>query len=540
MPPPNPVRAGWAYLRGEDLKVRPPAPETAAAPPLGTAQQKLYYDPLPPAQYTYSMIGPYGPLIHGPGAYAMYGGYNGVPIASNSAVFACLAVIAKAYWAAPLRVFRTAADGQEEWLNDHPFQEFADDPHQGLTKREVDWWRLVMVHVHGNAYFRKVRAGAGNPRYVQLLSPTRMLPVTTKEDRDRGVFISHYRHEYESAKYEDLPTEDIVHFRLGVDDNDHRLGCSPLQRVIREVSSDEEAMRFTQALLSNMGAVGLVVTLPPSIPMTRDEAEELRQRIDDKFANDGRGRTTVLTNGATMTQTGFNPQQLSLKDAHRIPEERIAAVLGVHPMVAGLGAGLDRSTFSNFEEARDALYEQTIVPLYDADAETWQKHLLRPDFDTDKAVRVRYDISDVRALQEDQNEIYARLSMAVEKKWLLRNEARAEVGFPPVDGWDEEDTQSAADAAAALADALPAPAPPPPQLPSGDEGEDEEERAPAAGNRRSRAARVGERKALSTRAFPALYDAMVELARPGLERDLSAYFRGQEQRVLRRAKRAEG
>jgi HK97 family phage portal protein len=217
---------------------------------------------------------------------------------------------------------------------------------------------------------------------------------------------------------------------MGVDDNDHRLGMSPLQRVIREVCSDEEAMRFTQALLTNMGAVGLVVTLPPNVPMTREEAEELRGRIDDKFAADGRGRTTVLTNGATMTQTGFNPQQLNLKDAHRIPEERIAAVLGVHPMVAGLGAGLDRSTFSNFEEARDALYEQTVVPLYEADAETWQKHLLRPDFDTNKAVSVRYDISDVRALQEDQNDIYARLSMAVEKKWITRNEGRTPCPSP--------------------------------------------------------------------------------------------------------------
>jgi HK97 family phage portal protein len=479
--------------------------------------------------FSYNMIGPNGPLIHGPGAYAMYGGYSGAPIASNSAVFACLAVIAKAYWAAPLRVYRTDADGQDEWLNDHPFQAFADDPHEGLTKREVDWWRLVMVHVHGNAYFRKVRTGSGAPRFVQLISPTRVVPITTKEDRDRGIFISHYRHEYESAKYEDIPVEDVVHFRMGVDDNDHRLGMSPLQRVIREVCSDEEAMRFTQALLTNMGAVGLVVTLPPNVPMTREEAEELRGRIDEKFANDGRGRTTVLTNGATMTQTGFNPQQLNLKDAHRIPEERIAAVLGVHPMVAGLGAGLDRSTFSNFEEARDALYEQTVVPLYEADAETWQKHLLRPDFDTNKAVSVRYDISDVRALQEDQNDIYARLSMAVEKKWITRNEARAEVGFPPIEGWDEEDTQSAADAAAALADAMPVPALPPPG-----EGDDEAGAAPPRNERRMRL--VAQRKAQALGAFPGLLDAIHDLAVPALQSDLEAYYAQQRARISGRLK----
>jgi phage portal protein BeeE len=277
-------------------------------------------------------------------------------------------------------------------------------------------------------------------------------------------------------------------------------------------------MAFTESLLRNMGAVGLVVTLPPNVPMTREEAEDLRQRIDDKFANEGRGRTSVLTNGATMTQTGFSPQAMSLKDIHRIPEERIAAVLGVHPMVAGLGAGLERSTFSNYAEARDALYEQTIVPLYEADAATWEKHVLRPDFDTDKAVHVRYDTTDVAALQDDLNEVYVRLSLAVEKKWIKRNEARSEVGLPPVEGWDEEDEAPPP---------VPMLPPPPPGADGGDAGATPEERA----------RRVAERKARALRAFPGLLDAVHDLAAPMAERDLATYLEGQRARVTSRLKR---
>ena len=524
----NPVAAGialaasTAYLDARD---------TAALAP-GSAQQKLYYYEQPFIRYTWNMVDYTGPLVTGPGASAYYGGYSAAPVASNSAVFACLGVITKAHQEAPLRVYRRTQDGKEEWLRDHPFQEFVDDPHEGLTPLEVDWWRLVAVAVHGNAYLRKVRAGAGNPAGVELLSPTRTAPITTREDQARGVFVSRYRYEYEPGKWEDLPREDIIHFRMGVDDNDHRLGCSPLQRVIREVCTDAEAMAFTEALLKNTGAAGLVVTQQPGgAPMTKAQAEELKERVDAAFAGSNRGKTAVLAGGADIKQLGLSPQAMNLKDMHRLPEERIAAVLGVHPMVAGLGAGLERSTFSNFEEARDALFEQTILPLYAAEVATWTKQVLRPDFDTDRDVFLKYDTTDVRALQEDQNDIYERLSVAVEKKWITRNEARSEVGFPPIDGWDEEDTQSAADAAAALADATPAP----PQLPA-PQDEDEEDEAPA-NTRRSRPTGAAEQKALSVRAFPALYDAMVELARPGLERDLSAYFRGQEMRVLRRARR---
>src|SRR5688572_7742538 len=108
----NPVRAVYDYLRGEDLKVRTPtAGSQPAAPPTpaqAAAEQKLWLWNHPGALFTSTMYGATGPLVHGPLAWKLYGGAAGwPPIASNSAVFACLAVIAKAYQEAPLRVFRT-------------------------------------------------------------------------------------------------------------------------------------------------------------------------------------------------------------------------------------------------------------------------------------------------------------------------------------------------------------------------------------------------------------------------------------------------
>lgn len=533
----NPLRAVRDYLRGEDLKVRPPVVSQPARPPTlaqAAAEQKLWLWDHPGSLFTSTMYGPNGPLVHGPLAWKLYGeSYGQVPIASNSAVFACLAVIAKGFMEAPLRVFRRQQDGQDEWLQDHPFQAVVDDPHPGLTPPELTWWRLVQVHVHGNAYLRKIRSGSGQPVEYWPLSPIKMRPVTTDADRKQGVFISHYAHEYEPSKYEDIPVRDIVHFRLGVDDRDHRLGCSPLQYAIREVASDVEASEYTAALLRNMGAVGLVVTLPQGVPVTPEQAELLRERIDATFTKDGRGRTSIMTNGATMAQMGFDPQKMNMDGAHRLSEERVAAVLGVHPMVAGLGAGLSRSTFSNYEEARDALFEQTIIPLYTADAATWQKQVLRPDFDTNPDVRCRYDLTDVRALQEDQNEIFERLSVAVGKKpFMTRNEARSEVGLLPVEGWDEQDTQP----------------PPVPVLPDGGNGDDgggggdEEERPalpPPAAEERMRRLLAGQRgssgqKAIGLGAFPGLMDAVQALAEPALVADLEAYLHGQGERVQRR------
>ena len=77
-------------------------------------------------------------------------------------------------------------------------------------------------------------------------------------------------------------------------------------------------------------------------------------------------------------------------------------------------------------------------PLWRLVAATYTKQLLRPDFDADRAMRLRFDLTDVRALQEDVNEVYARISVAVEKGWMTKDEARAEVGLDPLpDGLGE-------------------------------------------------------------------------------------------------------
>jgi hypothetical protein len=168
------------------------------------------------------------------------------------------------------------------------------------------------------------------------------------------------------------------------------------------------------------------------------------------------------------------------------------------------------------------------VPLWRADAATFRKQLLVPDFAGTPDLRLKYDLNDVRALQEDQNQIYARLTEAVKAKWLKRNEARAEVGFDPIDGWDEEDEQSALDAATALADAMPTPA-----LPDG-EPQEEEEAPPRNQPRQQRALPSPQRKAQGLGAIPGLLDAVHDLTAPLVERDLEAYLQGQKRRVQSR------
>ena len=128
-----------------------------------------------------------------------------------------------------------------------------------------------------------------------------------------------------------------------------------------------------------------------------------------------------------VTPLGFDPQQMDVKALRRIPEERVSAVLGVPAIVAGLGAGLDRSTFANMAEAREMAYESNIIPNQRLFAADLTSQLL-PEWDATGKQRVAWDYKAVRVLQEDQNKLWVRVDTAVRGGWLTVARAQEMVG----------------------------------------------------------------------------------------------------------------
>jgi HK97 family phage portal protein len=372
-------------------------------------------------------------LVHGPGATELLAG----PRASstNSAVVACLAAITTAYPEAPLKVFKIKPD-ERTALPDHALTRFLTMPNPFLPLEALLSYVQWCKRVDGNAYLRKIRSGndiTGNVVQLWPITPTRIEPRTIK---DSGDFISFYRYYLAPGKYEDIAPENVVHFRLGLDDRDHRVGCSPLKSLFREVSTDERASAFSDTLLANFAVPGLSATYPAdATPLTQAQADEVKARIRAAYSGDNVGDVAVLVGGMKLDQHGWSPEQLDLKGLHRLPEERISAVLQVPAIVAGLGAGLDRSTFSNVREAREMFTEMNLVPSWRADAAVLNAQL-KPDFVSDPTIRLEFDLDEVRALQDDQNAKATRIDTLVRGGQLTINEGRAEMGFDAIDGGD--------------------------------------------------------------------------------------------------------
>ena len=354
---------------------------------------------------------------------------SSVDTAGNSAVFACLQAIATAVAEPELTVYEVS-DGERIALDDTELGRLLAAPNPHLSLDTLLAYLSTCLHVDGNAYWRKLRAGhptRGNVVELWPIAAGRIEPITTSGSGD---YISYYRYTAESnGRQESIPTENVVHFRYGLDDDDHRLGCAPLKRLVREISSDAQATRYADRLLANLAINGLSLSFDKeSPPIDQATADELKTRIIAAYGGDNVGSAAVLSPGATLTALGFSPEQLDMKTLHRVPEERISAVLGVPAIVAGLGAGLDRSTYANVREAREMFTESKMVPLWAALAATMTMSLV-PDFYPADQVVIDFDLSDVRALADDENAAAVRLQTLVAAGILTVDEARAELGL---------------------------------------------------------------------------------------------------------------
>jgi len=345
----------------------------------------------------------------------------------SAIIMACMRWIQRTFPEAPLMLSKRDTEGSWEEVYSHKMLDMADSPNPYYDGILLEMTTLADFVLDGNAYWYKLRSAAGRTAQLWWLPSSTVEP---KWPRDGTAFLTHYDYRPGAAAPLEIPPEDIVHFRDGFDPSNIRKGMSPLKSLFREVFTDDEAANMTAALMKNLGIPGLVISPAGAGTASTADAAELKQWFKDNFTGDKRGDPLVMSSATDVKPFGFTPKDMTLRELRRIPEERISAVLGVPAIVAGLGAGLDRSTYSNYAEAREAAYESTIIPLQRIMASVIKRQFLR-EYETDlQGWRVGFDLSGVRILQEDENKKSKRISELVNDGLVQVSDGQRMLGVP--------------------------------------------------------------------------------------------------------------
>lgn len=348
-------------------------------------------------------------------------------VSCNSAVVICLGKIANVFPEPRLEVVERQSDGTWKPIEDHPALDLLSEPNQLDDFGSLSTAWAMSYKVDGNSYFILTRSRGGQPVQIDYVNPDQIRP----ESESKRVAIERYVYSVDGDEIPYSPT-DVIHWRDGKDRNNPRLGQSRLKKLVGEIASDNEATTYTAAILHNMGIVGGMLTSddPEAMPATPEQVEKIRAHWRDKTTGAHRGDIIVPTWKAKYQDIGRSPEQMALDKIRQVPEARIAAVLDVPAAVAGLVAS-GEPKYANYAEAREAFWEECVVPLHTRFCGGLTRYLL-PQFGDQirgaKRRRFRYNYDEVKAFQPDMDKQSARKT----KEWLADgitlNEYREGVG----------------------------------------------------------------------------------------------------------------
>jgi HK97 family phage portal protein len=230
-----------------------------------------------------------------------------------------------------------------------------------------------------------------------------------------------------SAQIVPIAYRDIIHVKYPNPLNAY-FGQPPLRPAARAVSLDNSATDFVDTLLRNYAVPGVVIKTATEV--NQAVADVLKRKWKAAFSGTRRGEPAVLQTGMDVQPLGMNLRDLEFPDLRAYSESRICAAMQVPPILVGAKVGLDRSTFTNYQEARKQLWEEAIFSLQRRFRDPVETRLL-PEFTGAGRARVsiRWDNSQVLALQEAESAKWERAVNALSHGGITVNDFRRVVGL---------------------------------------------------------------------------------------------------------------
>lgn len=335
---------------------------------------------------------------------------------------------------------------EDEVIEDSPLYALMERPNP-YTSGSTLWKAFAYSWIiDGNAYFLKFRNNIGQviqlwyePHFTikaRWVNDKQGAYISGKND-DPKAFINYYEVVRDGEAFR-VEVEDVIHFRDGVDPFNTRYGLSRLKTLLREIYGDSAVASYAAKLLGGNGVIPFVLGIDDSDgQLSQADLDNIKARMLTQTSGANAGQGLVLSSRMTFERTGMTPQEMDIRTSRYMAQEMYAAVTGIPPQVLNFGAGLERSIYNNMAQADRRAVDQYLQPLWWHIAQELTHQLLR-DIDLDGSHFVEFDISEVGALQEDENERWKRIALAYESGIIKRSEAREAIGYDPSEGDADE------------------------------------------------------------------------------------------------------
>jgi HK97 family phage portal protein len=352
----------------------------------------------------------------------------------NELVYACIRKLAENLPQSFLRVYPLE---HGEALDGHRLRRLFAAPNPVTTEFEFFELSVTYLNIAGNCYWLIVRGRDGLPAELWPLRPDciRIFPTVNPRVWNYGYVLDPSSGARSIGQdIIPIPAGDVVHVKFP-NPLDQYFGQPPMRPAARAVSLDNAATDFVDRTLRSDATPSSVITVTEAVDAA--VAERIRARWMARFSGANRGGPAVLQKGMDVKILGQSLKDLEFPDLRAESESRICAVFGVPAVLVGAKVGLDRSTFTNYEQAHRELWEGAINSLQWHFLDAVQARLL-PDFAGvgRQRVTLRWDNSEVAALREAESAKWERATNGLARGGITLNDYRKIVGLVPVPNGD--------------------------------------------------------------------------------------------------------
>ena len=371
-------------------------------------------------------------------------GYDSVPKISyedlatdgyseNAIVYRCVNEIANNASRVKINLFR----GDQE-VDNHPLLDLLYKP--SPTMSQVEWFQSVYSYllISGNNYMLSVGGDNTPPTELYNLRPdrikiragTRAMPVAY-DYMLKGQVVESYDVDQATGGSK------VKHIKL-FNPLDDYYGMSPIQASSVDIDQHNLANKHNVNLLQNGARPSGAVIFNPKdetgghVQLSDVQRNQLMNDVNQRFSGTGNaGKPMLLEGDFDWKEMGLSPKDMDFIQLKNMSAKDIALVYGVPSQLIGIP---DSQTYSNFAEAKLALYNETIIPLLDriqGDMNEW----LVPMFN-EQGLELRYDIDSIPAMAEQRKRVFESVTAGVRDGILTRNEAREQLGYEPMEGAD--------------------------------------------------------------------------------------------------------
>lgn len=246
----------------------------------------------------------------------------------------------------------------------------------------IDFW-LSYLLLSGNTFVEIDRAGSRLPSMIYLQRPDRVSAVIRQpSEATRQMSESELVEKWRVTAYGQsraVPYADMLHSKM-FNPTDDILGMSPLEAAMLRVDAQNEGFTLIKRMLQRGFSPGWIEAAKDSM-WDEPQVAQLKERVK---SSKQAGEELFLEN-ATWHQMGFTPTDSGVTDQQILSKRDIASVFHVPSQLIGDATA---QTYSNYQEARRALYMEGVIPLLTQFRDDWNQTIGRElnsplDFDKD-------------------------------------------------------------------------------------------------------------------------------------------------------------